>query len=62
MTGFTEGKPIMLVMGGSLGAVAVNQAVRDALPELLQTFQIIHLCGKGKLDPHLTDVQGLFLR
>ena len=58
MTGFTEGKPIMLVMGGSLGAVAVNQAVRDALPELLQTFQIIHLCGKGKLDESLKGTPG----
>ena len=58
MTGFTEEKPIMLVMGGSLGAVAVNQAVRDALPELLQTFQIIHLCGKGKLDESLKGTPG----
>ena len=58
MTGFTEEKPIMLVMGGSLGAVAVNQAVRDALPELLQTFQIIHLCGKGKLDESLNGTKG----
>ena len=37
---------------------AVNQAVRDALPELLQTFQIIHLCGKGKLDESLKGTPG----
>lgn len=49
MTGFNEEKPVLMVMGGSLGAVAVNQAVRDALPELLKQFQIVHLCGKGKL-------------
>ena len=36
-----------------LGSVAVNTAVRAALPELLKTFQIIHLCGKGKLDESL---------
>lgn len=43
-------KPVILVMGGSLGAVAVNEAVRGALDELLKTFDIIHLCGKGKVD------------
>ena len=47
MCGFTDEKPVILVIGGSLGAVAVNEAVRAALPELLKQFQIIHLCGKG---------------
>lgn len=58
MTGFNEEKPVLMVMGGSLGAVAVNQAVRDALPELLKQFQIVHLCGKGKLDESLTGTPG----
>lgn len=58
MTGFTASKPVMLVMGGSLGAVAVNDAVRSVLPELLKDYQIIHLCGKGKLDPALADTKG----
>lgn len=58
MTGFTDQKPVMLVMGGSLGAAAVNQAVRDSLTELLKDFQIIHLCGKGKLDETLTSAKG----
>lgn len=48
--GFSGNKPIILVMGGSLGAEAVNTAVRSALPELTKKFDIIHLCGKGKLD------------
>ena len=48
MCGFTDEKPVILVIGGSLGAVAVNKAVRAALPELLKQFQIIHLCGKEK--------------
>ncbi len=43
-------KPVVLVMGGSQGAVAVNEAVRGSLDELLKTFDIIHLCGKGKVD------------
>ena len=49
-TGLSGNKPVLLVTGGSLGAVAVNVAVREALPELLKTFDVVHLCGKGKLD------------
>ena len=45
-------------MGGSLGAVKVNEAVREALPELLKTFNIIHLCGKGKTDEKLVGKEG----
>ena len=56
--GFTESKPTILIVGGSLGATAVNDAVRKILPELLKDFQIIHLCGKGKLDPSLTGLNG----
>lgn len=58
MCHFTSNKPVILVIGGSLGAVAVNNAVREALPELLKDFQIIHLCGKGKMDESLKDVEG----
>ncbi len=58
LCGFTAEKPVILVIGGSLGSVAVNTAVRDALPELLETFQIVHLCGKGKLDESLMDQKG----
>lgn len=58
MCHFTSDKPVILVIGGSLGAVAVNNAVREALTELLKDFQIIHLCGKGKMDESLKDVEG----
>lgn len=56
--GFTSDKPVILVIGGSLGAVAVNNAVRESLDELLKHFQIIHLCGKGKVEPSLQQKQG----
>ena len=56
--GFQEEKPVILIVGGSLGAAAVNQAVRKILPQLLEEFQIIHLCGKGKLDESLKGLQG----
>ncbi|MBR5509479.1 MAG: undecaprenyldiphospho-muramoylpentapeptide beta-N-acetylglucosaminyltransferase [Lachnospiraceae bacterium] len=58
MTGFTPDKPVLMVMGGSLGAVAVNNAVRSALPELLEHWQIVHLCGKGKRDESLDGTKG----
>ena len=48
---FTSEKPVIMVVGGSLGAAAINSAIRSILPELLKDFNVIHLCGKGKLDP-----------
>lgn len=56
--GFTAGKPVLLIIGGSLGSVAVNTAIRKILPQLLKTFQVIHLCGKGNLDEALTHTEG----
>ncbi len=47
--GFTDGKPVLLVMGGSQGARAINAALRAALPDLLPRFNVIHLCGKNNL-------------
>ena len=56
--GFTAGKPVLMIIGGSQGSVAVNTAIRKILPELLKTFQIIHLCGKGNLDESLNNTAG----
>jgi UDP-N-acetylglucosamine--N-acetylmuramyl-(pentapeptide) pyrophosphoryl-undecaprenol N-acetylglucosamine transferase len=54
LCGFRSGKPVLMVMGGSLGARRINEAVREALPELLQQFQIVHLCGKNGLDESIS--------
>lgn len=56
--GLSMNKPTILIIGGSLGSVAVNNAVRNALAEILKTFQVIHLCGKGKLDSSLNHTPG----
>ena len=55
---FTPDKPIIMVVGGSTGAVHVNEAVRKILPELLKKFQVVHLCGKGKTDASLNNING----
>ena len=57
-TGLSPDKPVILIIGGSLGANAVNEAVRSILPELLEDFQVVHLCGKGKLDENLKNTKG----
>lgn len=53
-----DGKPVLLVVGGSSGSKIVNEAVRKVLPQLLKTFNLIHLCGKGNLDDSLNRTVG----
>lgn len=55
---FHTSKPIILVIGGSLGAQAINKVVRGALPRLLQDFQVVHICGKDKVDNLLLNKPG----
>lgn len=57
-TGLPGEKPILLIIGGSLGSVFINNAVRGAIDELLERFEIIHLCGKGNLDHSLDGKKG----
>lgn len=56
--GFLKDKPVLLVIGGSLGSVAINQAVREALADLTSQFQVAHICGKGNLDPQFSQLPG----
>ena len=58
LCGFTANRPVILVIGGSLGAANVNKAGRDALPRLLEDFQVVHLCGKDKIDNLLLTTSG----
>ncbi|MEM7592057.1 MAG: undecaprenyldiphospho-muramoylpentapeptide beta-N-acetylglucosaminyltransferase [Cyanobacteria bacterium P01_A01_bin.83] len=50
---FNSTKPVILVAGGSLGSQYINQTIRSLLDVLLETFQIIHICGKNNLDSSL---------
>lgn len=56
--GFTTNKPVIMVIGGSLGSAAINKAVREALPGLLEDFQVVHICGKEKIDNLLLTTKG----
>ena len=57
-TGLSAEKPILLMIGGSTGSVVINNALRSILPDLLKEFQVIHLCGKGRLDHSLDHLEG----
>jgi UDP-N-acetylglucosamine--N-acetylmuramyl-(pentapeptide) pyrophosphoryl-undecaprenol N-acetylglucosamine transferase len=56
--GFTTDKKIILIYGGGLGSAVINQAIRSLLPQLLTQFQIIHLCGKNKIDNTFANMTG----
>lgn len=44
---FDPGRPTIYVTGGAQGAHAINLAVKNALPGLLECCQVIHQCGEG---------------
>lgn len=56
--GFERDLPILLIIGGSLGAQAINENIRAILPALLNEFNIAHICGKGKIDSKFEDLEG----
>lgn len=56
--GLSTGKPVILVIGGSQGSAAINQAVRAILSQILTKYQVIHICGKDNLDNSLKNTAG----
>lgn len=58
LCGFDNSRPVIMIMGGSQGASAINKVVRDALPRLLNDFQVIHICGQEKMDNMLLTTPG----
>ena len=55
LCGFNNAKPCLLVMGGSQGSTRLNLSLRESLDALCRNYQVIHLCGKGKLDQSLAN-------
>ena len=58
LCGFSEIKPTLLMMGGSLGAQKINTVLREALPILTRDYNIVHICGKNNVDESLLKVEG----
>ena len=58
LCGFDDSRPVLFIIGGSSGSVVINTAVRQALPTLLEHFQVAHMCGKGNLEPTLAPMKG----
>ncbi|WP_312458382.1 undecaprenyldiphospho-muramoylpentapeptide beta-N-acetylglucosaminyltransferase [Proteiniclasticum sp.] len=58
LCGFTEDKPVLLFMGGSIGSMKINETVWSVLDQLLENYQIIHLCGKNNINPQYKDLKG----
>jgi len=56
--GFSEDKPVILIVGGSLGAQAINRCVRENIPKLLKNFDIVHICGKNNIDAEFLSIEG----
>jgi len=42
--------PTILILGGSQGASAINDAIMEILPDLLKKYQVIHQTGDEKID------------
>ena len=55
---FTDDKPVVLVIGGSQGAGSINKIVRSTLTKLLSVYNVIHICGKEKMDNLLLNQPG----
>ncbi|HTI10240.1 MAG TPA: undecaprenyldiphospho-muramoylpentapeptide beta-N-acetylglucosaminyltransferase [Puia sp.] len=50
LCGFSPVKPVILIMGGSLGSKRINEIVRRNIGVILDNYQVVHICGKGGAD------------
>ncbi len=55
---FNADKPVLLVLAGGLGSTLINHMIRRLLPRILPYFQIVHLCGNGKMDSQFSSLLG----
>lgn len=46
-------RPTILVMGGSLGAKSINEAIWNNIDEILKDFNVIHICGKNSVNTNV---------
>ncbi len=50
---FKNKKPVLLIIGGSSGSKKINQAILNSLIQITNSFNVIHIVGKG----NLTDIK-----
>jgi UDP-N-acetylglucosamine--N-acetylmuramyl-(pentapeptide) pyrophosphoryl-undecaprenol N-acetylglucosamine transferase len=55
---FNNVKPVIMLIGGSLGSKKINNVIRKVLPEIIDKYQFVHLCGKGNIDESLLNMKG----
>jgi UDP-N-acetylglucosamine--N-acetylmuramyl-(pentapeptide) pyrophosphoryl-undecaprenol N-acetylglucosamine transferase len=55
--GFLPAFPLLVITGGSQGALHINQATVEALPALLDRFQILHISGQKTFESTNTSAQ-----
>ncbi len=58
LAGFDGSRPVLMMIGGSLGAQSVNAVLREALPAITERFDVLHVCGRGNLDASLEGARG----
>lgn len=56
--GFSDEKPVILVIGGSLGSEVINKSIRSNIKTILRNFQVCHICGKGNTDKNYEGIKG----
>ena len=58
LCGFNDNKPVLMVIGGSQGSEILNKSIRSLLGEIIQRYQLCHICGKNGVDLSLNQVSG----
>lgn len=53
--------PVVFILGGSQGATAINDVIIEALPDLLNRYQIIHQTGRANLE-EIQSTSGVILK
>lgn len=57
---FESNKPLLLIIGGSLGSKVINDTIRNNLDKILSKFNIFHICGKGNIDKSLIEEKSYY--
>lgn len=56
-----QGTPVIMVVGGSLGSMTINDTIVSALPELLNHYQVIHQVGRRNFEA-IRQMSGVVLK